>query len=984
MFDPTPGPRIFGLPPGADFPRAVVDGLLARMAGQPPEALARVEIFVNTRRMQRRMKELFDNGPARLLPRIRLVTDLATEAAFADIPPAVPPLRRRLELTQLVAALLERQPDLAPRASLFDLADSLAGLMDEMQGEGVSPDTLANLNVEDQSGHWQRSLSFVTLVEQFLRDDHDAPDAEARQRRVVDALVKRWATQPREHPVIVAGSTGSRGATATFMRAVAALPQGALILPGFDFDLPSPVWDMLDDAMASEDHPQFRFSKLLAGVDSHHSDVREWQPDTAPNAPRNRLLSLALRPAPVTDQWMNEGQELDGALTDATADVTLIEANSSRAEAGAIALVLRDAAERGKTAALITPDRVLSRQVTAALDRWGIEPDDSAGRPLPLTAPGRFLRHVAGLAGEKLTSEALLTLLKHPLTNSGSEQRGPHLLHTRELELKLRRWGPPFPTPADLLDWAAKGDETRVAWANWLAGCVAGLEHVGTRSLTDHLDAHITLAERLAAGPSGEGSGELWLKEAGRQALHWVEALRQEAAHGGNLGPRDYQSLFQAVLQRGEVREAVGTHPGIMIWGTLEARVQGADVVVLGGLNEGVWPEAPRPDPWLNRAMRHEAGLLLPERRIGLAAHDFQQAAAAPEVVITRAIRDAEAQTVPSRWLNRLANLMAGLSDESARALATMRARGAAWLSLAEALDAPTPQMIAANPPARRPAPSPPVDARPKELSITEIQTLIRDPYAVYARRVLGLNRLDPLRQQPDAPLRGTVLHELLDRFIKAGPVDDIDAARQRLFALTDEVLEEHAPWPAAQRMWRARVARFADWFLTGEIERQSSREVAALEHKGGLELPHLDLLLKGKIDRVDRLPDGRLAIYDYKTGNPPNKNVQNHFDKQLGLAAVMAERGAIDNLDAAEVGELSYIGLGSNPKVESRPWSAGETAEIYEGFVRLISAYRSRERGYVSRRAVDKQRSELPYDHLARFGEWDESDPPRTREVGE
>ncbi|MDF0595846.1 double-strand break repair protein AddB [Psychromarinibacter halotolerans] len=984
MFDPSSGPRIFGLPPGADFPRAVVEGLLARTAGQPPEALARAEIFVNTRRMQRRMKELFDNGPARLLPRIRLVTDLATEAAFADIPPAVPPLRRRLELTQLVAALLERQPDLAPRASLFDLADSLAALMDEMQGEGVPPDRIASLDVADQSGHWQRSLSFVTLVEEFLRDDHDAPDAEARQRRVVDATVRRWANTPPAHPVIVAGSTGSRGATATFMRAVAALPQGALILPGFDFDLPSPVWDMLDDALASEDHPQFRFSKLLADMESHHSDVRDWQPGSAPNPPRNRLLSLALRPAPVTDQWMNEGQGLAGVMPEATADVTMIEAQSSRAEAGAIALVLRDAAERGKTAALITPDRVLSRQVTAALDRWGITPDDSAGRPLPLTAPGRFLRHVAALVGEKLTSEALLTLLKHPLTNSGSDQRGPHLLHTRELELKLRRWGPPFPTAADLLDWAAKGDESRIAWATWLAGCIAGLEDIGTRTLTDHLDAHIALSERLAAGPLGEGSGELWLKEAGGEALRWVEALRQEASHGGRLTPRDYQSLFLAVLQRGEVREATGTHPGIMIWGTLEARVQGADVVVLGGLNEGVWPEAARPDPWLNRTMRHQAGLLLPERRIGLAAHDFQQAAAAPEVVITRAVRDAEAQTVPSRWLNRLINLMAGLSDESAAALAEMRGRGNHWLALAERLDAPTPEMIAANPPARRPAPSPPVDARPKELSITEIQTLIRDPYAVYARRVLGLSRLDPLRQQPDAPLRGTVLHELLDRFIASGPVDDLDAARARLFELTDAVLEEHAPWPAAQRMWRARVARFADWFLSTEAERQSTREVAALEHKGGLELPHLDLLLKGKIDRVDRLPDGRLAIYDYKTGNPPTKAVQDNFDKQLGLAAVMAERGAIADLPAAEVGEISYIGLGSTPKVESRAWSAGETAEIYEGFVRLITAYRSRDRGYVSRRAVDKQRNEMPYDHLARFGEWDESDEAPRQEVGE
>ncbi len=978
MFESGTEPRLFGLPPGADFPREVVQGIQDRMRGTTPETLARVEIFVNTRRMQRRMRALFDAGPARLLPRIRLVTDLSVEAALADIPAAVPPLRRRLELTQLVSALLDKEPDLAPRAALFDLADSLANLMDEMQGEGVPLSRIETLDVSDQSGHWERSLKFVRLAGAFLDARQDAPDIEARQRMVVEHLAERWRSHPPQHPVIVAGSTGSRGATAAFMHAVARLPQGALILPGFDFDLPETVWDALDDALTGEDHPQFRFARLIRDIGAAPRDVCRWRHAPPPSAARNRLVSLALRPAPVTDQWMAEGADLTG-IDEAAAGMTLIEAESSREEAAAIALILRRAVEEERVAALITPDRTLTRQVAAALDRWGIVPDDSAGRPLPLSAPGRFLRHVASLFGQKLTSGALLTLLKHPLTNSGAGRRGMHLLHTRELELRLRRYGPPFPGPDDLREWAAKGDENRQAWAGWLAELLRGLDAVPARSLTDHLDHHLRLAEALAAGPGGTGAGALWDKEAGREARKWTEALRREAAFGGTLSPGDYVSLFHGVLQRGEVREAITAHPDVMIWGTLEARVQGADLVVLGGLNEGVWPEVAKPDPWLNRAMRVQAGLLLPERRIGLSAHDFQQAIAARQVVMTRAVRDAEAQTVPSRWVNRLVNLMDGLSDESRDALGAARDRGRDWLRLVQRIEAPVPGV----PPAPRPSPRPPVGMRPSRLSITEIQRLIRDPYEIYAKHVLGLRRLDPLSRVPDAPLRGTVLHRVLERFMPVFDPGDPAAGKVQLMRIADDILAADAPWPAAQRVWRARLLRVADWLIETEAARRAGREILALERRGTMEFPDLDMTLHGKIDRIDRLHDGTLAIYDYKTGAPPSDKVREFFDKQLGLAAMIARGGGVDGIAESDVAEAVYIGLGSSPTISTIPWNRDETAEIRAGFTRLIASYREAGRGYTSRRAVETQGFGGDYDHLARFGEWDQGDDPATEEVG-
>ena len=411
MFEPSAAPRVFAVAPGIDFPEALVAGLRTRMEGQPPEAMARVELIVNTTRMARRIRQIFDRGPATLLPRIRLLSNVADPIALSHLPAPVSPLRRRLELTGLVSGLLDAQPDLAPRTALFDLADSLATLMDEMQDEGVSPEDIAALDVSDESGHWQRALSFLNIVQRYFDTAEDAPDTTAFRRLALQQRLFDWEETPPTHPVILAGSTGSRGMTNRLMQAVSKLPQGALVLPGFDFDTPESVWHGLTDALASEDHPQFRFAKLVNDLGMQAGEVLRWSGAEPPSAARNRLISLALRPAPVTDQWRDEGPMLPDLIA-ATEDLTLVEAASQRDEATAIALRLRQAAEEGVTAALITPDRMLTRQVTAALDRWNILPDDSAGMPLQLSPPGRFLRHVAALFVRKLDAEALLVEIR--------------------------------------------------------------------------------------------------------------------------------------------------------------------------------------------------------------------------------------------------------------------------------------------------------------------------------------------------------------------------------------------------------------------------------------------------------------------------------------------------------------------------------------------------------------------------------------------
>ena len=230
-------PHLHALPCGADFAEGLARGLLERHGSGPPEALARVSVIVNGRRLQRRLREaLAAHGP-RLLPRIRVVGDIAADTPLVGLPPAAPPLRRRLEVAQLVGRLIEREPDVAPRGARYDLADSLSALMEEMHDEGVTPEDVARVDVGDLSAHWERSLKFVRIVQDFFEAGH-APDGEARLRAIVAHHTRGWDAEPPSHPIVVAGSAGSRGATALLMRAVARTPSGSVVLPGFDFDLP--------------------------------------------------------------------------------------------------------------------------------------------------------------------------------------------------------------------------------------------------------------------------------------------------------------------------------------------------------------------------------------------------------------------------------------------------------------------------------------------------------------------------------------------------------------------------------------------------------------------------------------------------------------------------------------------------------------------------------------------------------------------------
>ena len=971
--------RIFTTPLGASFPKTVVAGFLARYADRPPQDMAKTICLVGTARLADMLREEFITQSQGFLPKFVLLSDLSALAPDHLGQATSQSLHRIFEFMPHVDRLIKAPQSVLSGASLFAMTQSLDNLFEEMINEGVTPDQLHTLNVDDAAGYWQSMLAFVKVIEEHYVSPSAETTPARKQRALIDALHQTWLACEDRDPIYVIGSTGSRGPTRAMMSLLADHPDGGVILPAVDLSMRPQDWNALAAQHTAHDHPQFRFARFCADHNVTPDQLEPWDPAVAPRA-KSPALSLALCPAPVTSSWRKQGPAM-GPLSAAFTNTALVETRTIQEEALCLALILRDAAHSNTSTTMITPDRDLVRRVQAYLDRWDIRPDDSAGTPLSLSAPGRFLRHILDLLISPPEPSAVFALLKHPITHSHGA-RNEHLLRTRDLELALRRRKMNALTPAEITQWAAARDDAGTTrWAAWL--CETFLSNHWTEA-EDWISSHQSLAHRIAAGSTTEdptASGELWQEVAGQKSRAVFDQLQDMSTQMSQFSASDYRDVFTHLLAQDQVRQGILQSHHIRIWGTQESRLAYGDQIILAGLNEGVWPSQPAPDPWLSREMRAQLGLLSPEQNIGLSAHDFQHAASFDTVILSRATMDAESQTVPSRWLNRLMNLLDGLKPElnseldGPEVLDQMRERGHRWMTIArdwQRQDVRTPHQ-----PEQRRSVSPPIHTRPRKLSITEIQTLIRDPYAIYAKHILGLKPLEPFHQLENYALRGTVLHKVMER-AALGRISAPDA----LITLAHEVFEEYALTPEQTLRWHVAFEKNIT-HISGFLE-QSYQEPTTIicEANGALTLEGIDFTLSGKIDRIDQLPGGAVAIYDYKSGSPPSEDQQKHFDRQLFLSAAIVDQKGVENLITTGTQSVGYVSILKT----HRPPTAlidTQTSETCAQLTTLISHYATRTQGYTARRALETTDAHSDYNGVSRFGEWSIADDATLTPIG-
>ena len=865
---------VFTIPSHRSFTDALAAGLIARF-GKEPLGLAQGRILLPNNRAVRAVTDAFvrASGSGLLLPRLIPVGDPELDERVGGaldriddepMPPAIDPTERLLRLASIVRG--------EGTAESLRLAADLARTLDALLIEEVDPRQLKEAVAEtsDLARHWEKSLEKLQLIyEQWphIRADLGGIDLAERRNRLLHRLADRWKDDPPPPPgfTVAAGITTAAPAVAALVARIARMAEGMVVLPGLWLAnvLPDEEWDALgpDDGRTEATHPQSHLKLLLERIGVARAEVQTWRWSGA--AASSSARGLAIANAMAAPDFSHKWEAL-GPADRRLSGIRLAELPDPAAEAQAIALALREALETpGKTAALVTPDRQLAGRVSALLARWGIEADDSAGKPLSAAPAGTLLLGIASAAAEELAPVALLALLKHPLVGGEGDERVAWLDAVRFLDLKLR--GPRPPAGISGLD----------------AHFGASREWREARQRIEAIDAllaePVSLAEfanALADAAQALAGDAAWRGPAGRMAAQLLAELQaSEAARELIVSPADAVPLLRQLLDAQAVRPPYGGHPRIFIWGLLEARLQRADLVVLGGLNEGVWPALPAPDPWLPPKVRATLGMPTLDSRIGLAAHDFASALGAPEVLITRARRDSKSPTVASRFLLRLDAISGGLP------------RDVKLERLTRALDDPGPPK-----PVNRPAPSPPAEQRPERISVTQVDRLKADPFTFYAQAILRLRSEDPLDADHTAAWKGTAVHKALQDWLQHDECDP-DKLRPR----AERLLKDDAIHPMLRALWAPRLLEAIDWIADMERTNQAEgRRPLAAEASGETALA--GVTVHGRVDRIDQLSDGRLAIIDYKTGQPPTqKAVTEGFALQLGLLGLIGRAGGFD-----------------------------------------------------------------------------------------
>ncbi len=1025
--------NIYSIPAECNFLQVLVHSLLdgTLIKGFSPRdnplLLASVTIFVPNRRAARALSTAFISAfkeEALLLPNIKTLGDVGDEdfgiapdtSHFGQPGEEIKPLERTLQLSNLIQhwvnameaetrRIYNDEEIMIPssKADAVLLAQDLSALLSQITQEEINWSDIQNIVPDNHAEWWKLTITFLNIImeawPQHLKNK-DLLDPADRAAKLLDLRTEFYKSARNKGPVIIAGSTGSVASTRRLLSAVAQLENGAVILPGLDKSISNSQWQVLTQAESSdiailETHPQFGLAQLLKELSVERDNVEELGTKSIDGQFCQSLFGLAMAPSNFTADWLNQSSKLaTKAIETSLSKFTLIEAGNERQEALAIAIAMRETLiEENKTAALITPDRNLARRVSLELQRFNIIVDDTGGTPLKNSAAALFLRQISDICFTQFQNSALAALLKNPICLAGysysvAQNAARHFelvalrgvidklepgsfekfIQIRKAQISEAKYvSAPVKRITEeewqiLIEYCARLDEIFMP--------LVELSRTKTeKSLQDFFLKIANAAEALST--NDEGSPQILNGEGAMELKHLFEDVLSIDANLFEMATQDFPSVFDAILKTITTRPRGNTHPRLHIYGPLEVRLLEHDRVILAGLNEGSWPQTTRNDAFLNRAMRQELGMASPERRTGLSAHDFQQLMGKQDVFLCRSSRVDKSPTVASRWIQRLTALI-GKEQTS-----LLKKRGEQYLKYGEYLDkADTPSKRV-----KRPNPKPPVEARPTSLPVTDIETWIRDPYALYAKRVLKLQPLDPLEREPDHLLKGTLYHAIMQDYVEA--IDLSKPASERktyLKELAGEHINEQNLSTDLSNIWKLRFDEIAECYIEWEETYHQKHKIkdTLCEIEGSITLADSDFKLRARADRIDVNDDKSLHIIDYKTGNSPSIAQAQTLSPQLALEGLIARLNGFNTTGDTTISNLSYMRLRrvtefKNQSIANKDCSLDDIINNAEAeLLKLVKGYQHQDQGYLSRRAPFKDGDITgDYDHLSRTREW-------------
>ena len=836
-------------------------------------------------------------------------------------------------------------------AQAFNLAKELANLIDIVCNNDLSFDKLQTLVPEKYATHWQETLELLKIITEYwpkILAEKNAIDITEKRKKQLLLQADIWEKQNTNKTIVAAGITASFPAIVKILNVIKKLPNGAIYFAGIDYFADDNYWNAIDEA-----NPQFELKELLSLLDIKRCEIQNI--GNTFNNNRELLISEIMRPAGLSDAWRHlKNSNFD--ITEAIDGIEIIETKSQRDEALAIAFKMREIIETPeKTVALITYDRNLARRVSAELERFNVKVDDSAGIPLNLTSTGIFLRLIVEAAINIDSDVAINALVKCPFSLFG-EDAGLFRKKAYKYETSLR-------TVNKNID---DEDNAFISGIKKELNEFSNLLKLPKINFYDALTTHIKVAEKISSSNISDGASLLWKGDEGKHTAKFLTSILNSSNVLGDISGKDYLSFFSELMSTDSLRSSHGSHPRLKILGPIEARLNSFDYIILGEMNEGIWPKADKADMWMSRPMKKDFGLSLPEKNVGILASDLCSFLGCKNVILTRADRIDGTPTKKSRWLLRFETVINALGYD----ISCLQKND--WLDFINNIDIPSDFFAI-----KAPAPCPPIEARPRKLSASAVDLLVSDPYSVFAKYILRLYPFDDLDTPLDQRDYGTLIHAIIEEFNNRYPSDLPDNALEKLLSLGKKHFDKMNIESELRTFWFPKFEKTAKWIIEQEKDyRRSVRKVNnEITGQVSFNAPNGPVTFTAKADRIDELKNNNINIIDYKTGKiPSKKQVFSGHALQVVLEGLIARKGSFDNISSKELEQLLYWQLGAK-SLDINPEEDDIIDKTEDYLLKLISAFDFETTPYLSRPSPKYVPKNKDYEHLARVREWSVQD---------